>query len=308
MKHRLPAALAGRGRWRSPFPASTAAAKTDHHDERLDVGRPARRQARQGLPQADPDARQFRLAQGGSDVGVADVAARPRDDRQLVARPEASRPGRARLQQDRRGRASASSRTPGNPLAEPVAGADPGDLLRPGAQLEPGSRRTARPARSTWSSARPPRAPRTRSRRSSWATERRQREREPEGLERPRRSRRSRATRTRSATCRSLHRGPATRSPTRASPATCATPSPASTAACATSGWSPAAAPRGARAEVHPLDPATSTARAAIIATELGAAQLDGGARPQPALREPRPSDQRAERMLGALASLVLRR
>ncbi len=48
----------------------------------------------------------------------------------------------------------------------------------------------------------------------------------------------------RSASCPSPTPPASTRSATRASPATCATPAPASTAACVTSGWSPRARPK----------------------------------------------------------------
>ncbi len=76
--------------------------QADDHDERLDLGRPARLEARQEVRQELPPLRHTSgCSQGGSDVGVADVAARPRDDRQLLARPEAERPGRPRVQPDR---------------------------------------------------------------------------------------------------------------------------------------------------------------------------------------------------------------
>ena len=54
-----------------------------------------------GYLKAKPGEVEFKLAQGGSDVGVADVARRPRHHRQLVARRQADRSRRARLQQDR---------------------------------------------------------------------------------------------------------------------------------------------------------------------------------------------------------------
>ena len=83
----------------------------------------------------------FKLAQGGSDVGVADVAAGRVSIGNSSRDPKSARPGRAGLQQDRQGR-DLRRHQPGQPAGEPLPGADPGDLLRPGAQLggRPGRR------------------------------------------------------------------------------------------------------------------------------------------------------------------------
>ena len=139
-----------------------------HHHERLDLRRPARLPAGQGLHQAVSGPREVQARPGRLGHRRRRRRRRPRDDRQLLARPEGHRPGRPRLQQDRQGR----------------------DLHRhqPGQHARRTSRRTqiqaifsgqvrnwrtcrARrpPARSTSSSARRPPARRTRSRRSSWA-------------------------------------------------------------------------------------------------------------------------------------------
>ncbi len=110
----------------------------------------------------------FKLAQGGSDVGVADVARRPRVDRQLVARPASPAIPAASSSTRSPGR-HLRRHEPGQPARQPLAGADPGDLLRQGPRLERRPRlqhhRHDRPR----SSAPPPPARRTRSRRSSWA-------------------------------------------------------------------------------------------------------------------------------------------
>ena len=93
----------------------------------------------------------FKLAQGGSDVGVADVAAGRVTIGNSSRDPKTSDPGGLvfnKIAKD----AICIVTNPDNKLAEPVAGADPGDLLRPGPQLggRPG-RRDDR-ARSTSSS------------------------------------------------------------------------------------------------------------------------------------------------------------
>jgi len=72
-----------------------------HHDERLDLGRPARLAARKDLSQAVSARVKFKLAQGGSDVGVADVAA----GRVSIATPRATSRGRIRA-------VSSSTRSP----------------------------------------------------------------------------------------------------------------------------------------------------------------------------------------------------
>ena len=96
----------------------------------------------------------FKLAQGGSDVGVADVAAGRVTIGNSSRDPKSSDPGGLvfnKIAKD----AICIVTNPANPLAEPLAGADPGDLLRQGPRLGRGARRDGRPARSTSSSAPP---------------------------------------------------------------------------------------------------------------------------------------------------------
>ena len=144
----------------------------------------------------------FVILQGGSDIGITDVAR----GRVTSACPRAtrSRPTRAGSSSTR----SPATRVcvvtnPANPIAEPQPGAGPGHLLRPDPQLERGAGRQASRARSTSSSAPPPPVPRTRSRTSSWAQTLRvagsaTTRRPPTACRR----RRSSPTRTRSATRR----------------------------------------------------------------------------------------------------------
>ena len=109
-----------------------------------------------------------RSLQGGSDVGIADVVARPRDDRHSSRDPKpATRAGSSST----RSPATRSASSPTRPTRRRTSRQQQvqDDLLRPDPQLEPGPGRRGRAARSTSSSARPPPVRRTRSRRSSWA-------------------------------------------------------------------------------------------------------------------------------------------
>ena len=239
-----------------------------HHDERLDLGRPARLAARQGLPQAVPGPREVQARPGRLGRRRRRRRRRPRDDRQLLARSEGQRSGRHLLQQDRQGR-DLHRHQPGQPARRTCRRTQIQAIFSGKVrdwERRPGRR--ARPARSTSSSAPRPRARRTRSRRSSWARRPCSAPRSREGLQRPRPAGRAvRQERDRLRVAGLRQRAP-TPPPTRASPATCATPSPASTAACATSGWSPAAAPRAAaRPEVHQLGPELSAQAQKIVGT-----------------------------------------
>ena len=125
--------------------------------------------AGEGLPEApSPKSVRFRILQGGSDIGDQRRRPRPRHDRQRLARPAPLRPRRPAVQ-PHRARRRLRRHPPRQPDRQPVAGADPGDLLRPRPQLERRARRAARAARSTSSSGPPPPVRRTRSRTSSWA-------------------------------------------------------------------------------------------------------------------------------------------
>ena len=181
----------------------------------------------------------FKLAQGGSDVGVADVAAGRVTIGNSSRDPKDSRSGRPGLQQDRQGR-DLHRHQPGQPAREPLAGPDPGDLLRPGAQLGATSRGPGRPGSINLVVRTAASGTQDAFQKIFMGSKTRVQRRVGEGLQRPRPADRARPTRTRSATCRWTSSRAPTPSPTRASAAPAATPSPASTAACATSGWSPA--------------------------------------------------------------------
>ena len=110
MKHRLPlvvavAATGGR------HPGVHGLGQDDHLDERIDVRRPAGRQARKGLPQGPPGAATFRLAAGRLGRRRRRRRRRPRDDRQLLARPEAAPIRAASSSTGSRATRSASRRT-----------------------------------------------------------------------------------------------------------------------------------------------------------------------------------------------------
>ena len=219
---------------------ATALSRSRHHDERLDLGRPARLAARQGLPQAVSGPREVQARPGRLGRRRGRRRRRPRHDRQLLARSE----GLAIRA------ASSSTRSPR-------------------------TRSASSPTRPTrWRTCR-----RTRSRRSSPAQVRNWEDvpgAGTTGLDQPRRPhRRRRARRTRSRRSswarRPCSAAPRRRPPTASSSRPCQsdknaigyvsqdfvkgtnavayqgvgcnagrTPSPASTAACATSGWSPA--------------------------------------------------------------------
>ena len=130
MKHRLPLVVAV-ALLAVALPASTAAAKTDHHHERIDLGRPARGEARSGLRQEVPSRQRQVPARPGRLRRRRRRRRRgPRDDRQLVARPEAHRPGRARVQQDRPRRDLRRHQHRATRSPNLVQDAGPGDLRR----------------------------------------------------------------------------------------------------------------------------------------------------------------------------------
>ena len=234
--------------WSAPSSRRSRLGQDDDHDERLDLGRPARRAARKTYVKQHPGNVKFKLAQGGSDVGIADVAARPRDDRQLLARPEAQRPGRPRLQQDRP-RRDLRRHQPGEPVANLTQAQVQAIFSGAGRATGARSRAPAQRARSTSSSAPRPPVPQDAFQKIFMGTDAQVARARPQkasnGL--VQQAVQSDHERDRLRLAR-LHQGDERRSPTRASPAPCATPSPASTAACATSGWSPAAR-RRARAK-----------------------------------------------------------
>ena len=211
----------------------------------------------------------FKLLQGGSDIGVTDVAAGRVTIGNSSRDPKPTDPGGLvfnKIAHD----ALCIVTNKANPLPGLDQAQSPGDLRRQRAQLERRARARRRPARSTCSSAPPPRAPRTPSRRSSWAA----RSLSAAPARRPPTawsSRRSQSTpngdRLRLARfTKSVHDVPY-----KGVPAPCATRSPASTAACATSSWSPRGAPTGAAEEVDQLGHAQQRGQQ-IIATALGAA------------------------------------
>ena len=112
--------------------------EADDHAERLDLGVAARIEAREGLRQDEATACGFKVLQGGSDLGVNDVA-HGRVTLGMSSRdPLPSDPGGLvfnRIARD----GSASRPIPRNPLASMSQDTDPGDLLRPRPQLEPGA-------------------------------------------------------------------------------------------------------------------------------------------------------------------------
>ena len=146
--------------------AKKAAAR--HHDERLDLGRAAGRQAGQALPQAVSERVKFKLAAGRLGRRRRRRRQGPRLDRQLVARQEGQRPGglvfnKIAARRDlrrRRTRPTGSTISRRRPCSRSSA-----------ARCATGATSPARrsPARSTSSSARRPPARRTPSRSSSWA-------------------------------------------------------------------------------------------------------------------------------------------
>ena len=101
-----------------------------------------------GYLKAHPRRRQFRLAQGGSDIGVADVARGRVTIGNSSRDPKPTDPGGLVFNKIARD-AICIVTNPSNPVAEPLAGAGPGDLLRQRARLEPGAGRDAVAARST---------------------------------------------------------------------------------------------------------------------------------------------------------------
>ena len=272
-----------------------------HHDERLDLGRPARLPARQGLRQAVSGPREVQARPGRLGRRRRRRRRRPRDDRQLVARSEGHRSGRHRLQQDRQGR-DLHRHQPGQHARRTCRRTTIQAIFS--GQVRNWERRPGRRddrARSTSSSAPRPRARRTRSRRSSWASKTVFSGASREGLQRPRpadRAVRQERDRLRVAGLRQGHQR--RRLPGRRA-APCATPSPASTAACATSGWSPA----GTRAWPARCRSSSTGSRPRRRPRRSSARTGCRSSRCSTGSREPWP-DQRAERMLGALASVVL--
>ena len=182
------------------FDAGRRVRQDDHHDERLDLGRPAGRAAGEKVRQTYAGNVGFRLLQGGSDVGVSDVA----EGRVTSATPRASRsrPIRADWCSTRSPRtrsASSPATATRSRTSTRTAQAMFGGNVR---ELGAGARRERARERSTWSSARRHPEPRTRSRRSSWHEEDLLR-RQPEGVERARPAVGQGDPNARSATCRS---------------------------------------------------------------------------------------------------------
>ena len=198
---------------------------------------------------------QFRLSQGGSDVGVSDVAHGRVSIGNSSRDPKPTDPGGLvfnKIAKD----AICIITNNANTAAEPQPERSPGDLRRRRAPLE---RRSGRDSRQQHDR-------RVRPHRGfghagcvpedlHGAEARRQLDRQAVGVERARPADGEERQGRRSATCRCSSPRAPTRSPTRASPAPSGTRSPASTAGCGTSGWSPrATSPRRAIA-VHPLGP-----------------------------------------------------
>ena len=129
---------------------------------------------------AKPARRKFKLLQGGSDIGVADVS-RGRVTIGMSSRdPQPSDPGGLvfnRIARD----GDLRRDQPVQPARQPLPGPGPGDLLRPRPQLEPGAGRQGVRARSTCRPERRPPVRRTPSRTSSWGRTCGRAERQPEG-------------------------------------------------------------------------------------------------------------------------------
>ncbi len=190
-----------------------------------------------------PGTVKFSISQGGSDIGIGDVA------RKRVSIGASSRdlqsgdPGGLVFNKIARDGVCVVT-NPDNPIDQPVPAAGAGHLLRQGPPLG------RRPGREGHRADRPRRphaglryAGRVPQHLHGPVAERRA-ERLAEGDQRPRPDRGRRRPATRSATSTSSSPRARTPSRTRASPATCATPSRASTRACVTSGSSRLVSPR----------------------------------------------------------------
>ena len=173
---------------------AAARREDDDHDERLDLGRPARRASSpKGFLKTNRGRRpQFRLLQGGSDIGINDVA-RGRVTIGMSSRdPQPSDPGGLVFNRIARDGVCIVTQ-PRQPLANLTQATGAGDLLRPDPQLERrAGREEVRPDR--------PGHPHPRLRYRGRVPEHlhgpepaRRGRREPEAVERPRRSRRSRS-------------------------------------------------------------------------------------------------------------------
>ena len=128
MKHRLPLVLAVAA-LAVAVPASTASAKTTITMSGSTSVAPLAAKLAKGYLKAHPGAAKFKLAQGGSDVGVADVAAGRVTIGNSSRDPKPTDPGGLVFNKIARD-AICIVTNPANPVAEPVAGAGPGDLLR----------------------------------------------------------------------------------------------------------------------------------------------------------------------------------
>ncbi len=213
----------------------------------------------------------FKLLQGGSDIGIADVAAGRVTIGNSSRDPKPSDPGGLVFNKIAHDAVCIVTNN-----VEPVAGHRPGrcpgDLRRQRPQLgqRPGlaSERHDRRHRPHPRLRYPGRLPE-----DLHGLDQGLRRRQPEGVQRPRPAVGQVRPERRSATSRCSSPGPA-RDPLQGRRLhRCATRSPASTAACATSTWSPAARPRApAKAWISWIT--HSSAAASIIATEWVPLQL----------------------------------
>ena len=261
MKHRLALARGRRARGRRT--GLRGGRTNDDHDERLDLGRAARGQARQGLRQEAPRQAPVQALRRAARTSASPTSPHGRVTIGNSSRdPKPTDPGRPRLQQDR-ARRDLPRHQPEQPDREPLAGAGPGRSSPAG---------SATGARSRAPSVTGPidLIVRTAASGTQDAFQKHLHGSDLRGRARaqPRRrptascSSRSRPTRTRSATCRST------------SPRAC-TRCPYKGVACnlrnaksgqyggrrATSGWSRAASRRARRASSIQLDPVAARRR-----------------------------------------------
>ena len=244
----------------------------------------------------------FVILQGGSDIGITDVS-RGRVTLGMSSRdPKPADPGGIVFNKIARDAVCVVT-NPSNPIAEPQPAADPGHLLRPDPQLEPGRRRDGERADR-------PRRPYGRLRYAGRLPEHLhgpdpERRRQRDDRRRPTacRRRRSNPTRTRSATRPSSFTNGLHDVPYQGVPCTLRNAKSGQYAGVVTSTWSPAAG-RPAIAKEFINFARTTPAAQKLRRERLGAAALVPAPGKGPTWRSL--DDSRVERILGAVACLVL--